>query len=62
MIPVCDLRVDEHTDPVTELRRVLEIAKIQLFPFLRSMPTRTHPDGALTEALSAYLARTVVER
>src|SRR5690625_2727442 len=32
--PLVDLRVDEHKDPVTELRRVYEVAKYELFPFI----------------------------
>ncbi len=40
-----DLRVDEHPDPVAELRRVFEVAKDQLMPFLARLPTREHPLG-----------------
>lgn len=43
--PDVDLRVDEHPDPVGELRRILEVAKRELFPFVRSLPTRTNPRG-----------------
>jgi len=39
-----DLRVDEHTDPVTELRRIFEVAKRELFPFREFYPTRAQPD------------------
>jgi uncharacterized Ntn-hydrolase superfamily protein len=35
--PLVDLRVDEHPDPVTELRRVHGIARLQLMPFVASM-------------------------
>lgn len=38
--PRVDLRVDEHAAPVGELRRVLEIAKAQLAPFVAGMPQR----------------------
>lgn len=36
--PIVDLRVDEHEDPVTELRRVYKEAEINLFPFVESLP------------------------
>jgi uncharacterized Ntn-hydrolase superfamily protein len=35
--PLVDLRVDEHPDPVAELRRVHGIARLQLMPFVASM-------------------------
>jgi len=35
-----DLRVDEHPDPVAELRRIHEIARHQLVPFVAGMPRR----------------------
>lgn len=58
----CDLRVDEHPDPVSELRRVYEVAKRQLFPFVRSMPTRRNRLGTEDPALGAYLLKPVEER
>jgi uncharacterized Ntn-hydrolase superfamily protein len=41
--PWLDLRVDEHRNPVAELRRVFEIARVQLLPFIEHMPSRTDP-------------------
>jgi uncharacterized Ntn-hydrolase superfamily protein len=41
-----DLRVDEHAEPVAELRRVLEVARRQLVPFIDGMPTRDDPGRA----------------
>jgi uncharacterized Ntn-hydrolase superfamily protein len=41
--PLCDLRVDDHTDPVVELRRVLEVYKREEVPFLQEMPRRDDP-------------------
>jgi uncharacterized Ntn-hydrolase superfamily protein len=35
-----DLRVDEHENPVAELRRVFEVARVQAAPFVEGMPTR----------------------
>lgn len=40
-----DLRVDEHPDPVAELRRVFAVAQEQLVPFLARLPTRDNPLG-----------------
>lgn len=33
-----DLRVDEHDDPVKELRRIYHAAEINLFPYLKTLP------------------------
>lgn len=38
-----DLRVDEHPNPVAELRRIFEVAKRELFPFRNLYPTRNNP-------------------
>ena len=43
--PYVDLRVDEHRDPVSELRRVFEAAKHQLLPFAAAFLTRVNPVG-----------------
>ncbi len=43
--PYCSLRVDEHRQPVAELRRIFELSQKQLFPFIRSLPTRENPLG-----------------
>lgn len=47
--PLWDLRVDEHPEPVAELRRVFEIAKLQLLPFVEGLPTRGNPMGSLSD-------------
>ena len=47
--PLWDLRVDEHPQPVAELRRVYEIAKLQLLPFVEGLPTRADPLGSLSD-------------
>lgn len=41
--PLCDLRVDDHSDPVSELRRVFEVYKREEVPFLEMMPLRDDP-------------------
>ena len=43
--PALSLRVDEHPDPLQELRRVYDIAQRDLFPLLRMLPTRDNPAG-----------------
>ncbi|MBX6322743.1 MAG: DUF1028 domain-containing protein [Rhodospirillaceae bacterium] len=53
--PYLDLRVDEHRHPVAELRRVFEVARHQLLPFVDGMPTRDNPLGRLPEAIAARL-------
>lgn len=51
-----DLRVDEHAQPVTELRRVLEIARLQLVPFVAGMPRRGIAAGPAPESVTSMLA------
>jgi uncharacterized Ntn-hydrolase superfamily protein len=51
-----DLRVDEHARPVAELRRVFEIAKAQLLPFVRGMPRKGQPAVAAPDAVTRMLA------
>jgi uncharacterized Ntn-hydrolase superfamily protein len=38
--PYVDLRVDEHCDPVVELRRVWQVAQDVLMPFVETLATR----------------------
>ena len=45
--PIVDLRADEHADPVAELRRIFEVAKRELFPFIDVLPTKKNPKGNL---------------
>jgi uncharacterized Ntn-hydrolase superfamily protein len=52
-----NLRVDEHPEPVAELRRIFEIAKTQLVPFVDMMPTRENPEGALDESIMELLLK-----
>ena len=50
-----DLRVDEHRHPVAELRRVLEVAKQQLLPFIDGMPSRHDPLGGIPQEVTAMI-------
>lgn len=43
--PLLDLRVDEHEDPVKDLRRIYEIAIKELSPFISMLPTKRNPAG-----------------
>lgn len=43
--PLVDLRVDEHADPVPELRRVYSVAKEKLLPLIGMLPSLAHPAG-----------------
>lgn len=45
--PYLDLRVDEHPDPVAELRRIYELVKTDLLPLVERLPTRANPEGDL---------------
>jgi uncharacterized Ntn-hydrolase superfamily protein len=53
--PYLDLRVDEHPDPVTELRRIYEVAKVELLPFIDALPTRDNPKKNLGEEIRGTL-------
>lgn len=57
-----DLRVDEHAAPVAELRRVLEIARLQLVPFVEGMPRRGIEAGPAPEAVTSMLALSPPDR
>jgi uncharacterized Ntn-hydrolase superfamily protein len=41
--PLCDLRVDDHPDPVLELRRVFEVYKVEAAVMQQIMPRRDDP-------------------
>lgn len=57
-----DLRVDEHAQPVAELRRIATIARLQLLPFVEGMPKRGKPAGGLPDSVSEMLLRPPPER
>ena len=43
--PELSLRVDDHAEPLTELRRLYEIAQERFIPYSLSLPTRARPSG-----------------
>ena len=55
-------RVDEHPQPVTELRRVATIARLQLLPFVAGMPKRDKPAGGLPDSVTEMLLAPPPER
>lgn len=57
-----DLRVDEHPDPVAELRRVLDVAAAQLAPFVAGMPRRSAPAAPPPQAVIEMLALSPPDR
>jgi len=56
-----DLRVDEHSEPIKELRRVLEVSRLQLLPFVANMPTK-EGDRQLPEETADMLLKPPAER
>ncbi len=53
--PYVDLRVDEHPEPVAELRRIYEVFKVQMLPFVEALPTRKNPERDFGEEIRGYL-------
>lgn len=57
-----DLRVDDHAEPMKELRRILEIAKAQLFPFVDGMPSRLGVSRTLPDKVTQMLLLSPADR
>ncbi len=57
-----DIRVDEHAEPVTELRRVLRIARAQFVPFVLGMPKRGKPAEPAPPEVTEMLLRSPPDR
>ncbi len=56
--PSLDLRVDDHPEPLTELRRLHEVSKEIFQPFLAFLPSQMNPAGIYDRAvIDAELAR-----
>jgi uncharacterized Ntn-hydrolase superfamily protein len=49
--PELSLRVDDHTEPLMELRRLYDKAHERFIPFLRCGPSKARPWGVLDRAL-----------
>lgn len=57
-----DLRVDEHADPVAELRRIHEVASAQLAPFVAGMPRRDQSAAPAPEHVVDMLLKSPPDR
>ncbi len=57
-----DIRVDEHAEPVAELRRVLRIARAQLLPFVMGLPKRGKPAEPAPREVTEMLLRAPPDR
>ena len=61
--PALDLRVDDHPDPLAELRRLYEKSLERFQPFLACLPSRERPAGLIDRAeIEAAVARFQSER
>ena len=48
--PALDIRVDDHADPIVELRRLLDVSAERFQPFCAFLPTRANPVGTTDRA------------
>jgi uncharacterized Ntn-hydrolase superfamily protein len=56
--PVLDLRVDDHPDPLAELRRLHAVSLERFQPFVACLPSRARPAGITDRAvIEAEIAR-----
>jgi uncharacterized Ntn-hydrolase superfamily protein len=61
--PVLDLRVDDHAQPLAELRRLHEASLERFQPFVSCLPSRDRPAGITDRAvIDAEVARFVAAR
>ena len=49
--PALDLRVDDHLEPILELRRLYDVSLLRFQPFVTCLPTREHPSGMTDRSL-----------
>jgi len=61
-IPDLDLRVDDHPDPLAELRRLLVVWRSYTQHFRRLLPARTHPGVFDRAVLQAAVAAAQAEK
>jgi len=56
--PELDIRVDDHAEPLVELRRLYAVAQTHYMPFMRFMPSARSPAGIYDrEIINAEIAR-----
>lgn len=56
--PLLDIRVDDHTDPLPELRRLYDVARERFIPYSVAFPCRERPHGITDRAF----LETIIER
>jgi len=49
--PALDLRVDDHTEPMLELRRLYDVSLQRFQAFVTCLPSREHPSGTTDRSL-----------
>jgi len=49
--PFLDIRVDDHAEPLVELRRLYQVSLERYQPFVRCLPSRARPAGITDRAL-----------
>ncbi|HLI10389.1 MAG TPA: DUF1028 domain-containing protein [Alphaproteobacteria bacterium] len=58
LYPSLDLRVDDHSEPLAELRRLYEVSGQVFRPFMAFLPSRANPSGIYDRAaIDAEVAR-----
>jgi uncharacterized Ntn-hydrolase superfamily protein len=61
--PLLDMRVDDHVEPVAELRRLYDVSLARFQPFLACLPSKARPVGITDRAvIEAEIARFVASR
>lgn len=60
--PVLDLRVDDHPEPLEELRRLYGVAHERFLAFMDAMATRANPAGITDRAWIDKRAKEIQER
>jgi uncharacterized Ntn-hydrolase superfamily protein len=60
--PVLDLRVDDHPEPLEELRRLYGVAHERFLAFIEAMATRANPAGITDRAWIDQRTREILEK
>ena len=56
--PALDLRVDDHADPITEMRRLYAVSLERFVPFMACMASRERPSGITDRSvIEAHIAQ-----
>ncbi len=61
--PFLDMRVDDHAEPIVELRRLYEVSLTRFQPFLSCVPSKARPAGITDRAvIEEHIARFAAQR